>query len=69
MTTLLADALRDPELKKYLPDLIGKQTINRQFLFNIINTIKPNFFPFNIRGIMEAKKEQQAAKNQTFIEV
>ncbi len=57
VTNLLADALKDKELSRYLPELVGKKTINREFLFNIINTIKPDFFPRNIKGLMEARKE------------
>jgi hypothetical protein len=62
VTSLLNDALKDRLLKQYLPDLKNPwtdvvKTINRQFLFNIINTKKPSFFPDNIRGLMQARKE------------
>jgi hypothetical protein len=38
-------------------------------LFNVINTLKPDFFPENIRGLMKAKKDMEAEKHKTFIEV
>ena len=67
--SLLRDALKDKKLQKYLPDLtiekengeideVKLKTVNRQFLYNIINSIKPNFFPQNIRAVMEARKQQ-----------
>jgi hypothetical protein len=66
--SLLRDALKDKKLQKYLPDLtiekengeideVKLKTVNRQFLYNIINSIKPNFFPQNIRAVMEARKQ------------
>jgi hypothetical protein len=74
VSTLLTGALRDPVLKQYLPDLSGgmegrTKTINRQFLFNIINSMKPEFFPANIRGLMKARKDAQAEKDKSFIEI
>ena len=63
----------DRVLSKYLPELVDSQgkckTLNRQYLFNVINTVKPDFFPSNIRALMQAKKELQAEKNKTYIEV
>jgi hypothetical protein len=73
VTNLLADVVRDAKLKQYLPDLTDSEgrikTISRQFLFNIINSLKPEFFPQNITGLMKSRKEDQAEKNKTFIEV
>ena len=73
VTNLLRDAVNDKLLNSYLPDLVGYEgklkTINRQFLFNVINTLKPEFFPANIRGIMEARKNIRAEQNNTFINV
>jgi hypothetical protein len=65
--------MHDPVLKLYLPDLQHDdgtyKNINREFLFNVINTLKPQFFPENIRGLMKARKELQVEKNKNFIEI
>ena len=53
---LISKVATDKVLTKYLPCLIDDQgrfkAVNRQYLFNIINTIKPDFFPQNIRALM-----------------
>jgi hypothetical protein len=47
--SLTANCVRDKLLSKYLPDLADTdgriKTINRQYLFNMINTLRPEFFP------------------------
>jgi hypothetical protein len=35
----------------------------------VINTLKPDFFPENISGLMRAKKDMDAEKHKTFIDV
>ena len=70
---LIGKVASDKILAKYLPDLVAEEgkfrTINRQYLFNVINTIKPDFFPANIRALMQARKDMAAEKNKTFIEI
>jgi hypothetical protein len=65
VTKLLADVANDSQLQMYLPDLKDsegqiKYNISRQYLFNVINTVKPDFFQKNIRGLLEAKKDLHA---------
>ena len=70
--TLIETAARDKELKMYLPMLIkddGVKNINRQYLFNIINTVKPEFFPENIRAIISKKREMKALKEKQYIDI
>ena len=58
----------------YLPDLKDsegqiKYNLSRQYLFNVINTIKPTFSPKNIRALLEAKKDLHADQTKSFINV
>lgn len=50
-------AMNHPKIKKYLPDLHTENPqIDRHFLFTIINTIEPEFFPNKLRQI-ESRKQ------------
>ena len=70
---LARDAATDPVLKKYLPDLIDSEGkvrhISRQFLFNVINTLKPEFFPANIQKILRDKKDRKAEKTKSYVDI
>ena len=66
---LIKEALKDPIIKRYLPDLGEKSIINKEFLFNIINTVKPHFFPQNVEELMIRKQEKLAEKKQKFMMV
>ena len=58
---LVKDAVNDSRIKRYLPDLKLEggeiKKINRQFLFNLINTLDPSFFPVNIRKLLKERKD------------
>jgi len=36
--------------------------LNRTFLFNIINTLKPDYLSYNMRAIIEQKNEEHALR-------
>mmetsp|Transcript_29151 Transcript_29151/g.21695 ORF Transcript_29151/g.21695 Transcript_29151/m.21695 type:complete len:108 (+) Transcript_29151:610-933(+) len=42
---------------------------NRGYLFNIINTVKPQFFPANIQSIMKKRREVHDWKKNQYIEL
>ena len=42
---ILKFARNDPEINFYLPPLTDKAVLNKEYLFNVINTVKPDFFP------------------------
>lgn len=50
-------AKKVPKIMQYLPDIDkpSAKKINRAFLFNIMNTIDPNFFNRAVSEIEEAK--------------
>jgi hypothetical protein len=50
--SLISLAKEDPDISRFLPEISGKKVFNRTFLFNIINTVKPNFFEANIRELI-----------------
>jgi hypothetical protein len=50
---ILKFAKQDPEINFFLPHLTDKAILNKEFLFNVINTVKPDFFPNNIRALMK----------------
>lgn len=54
---LLDEVANDPLLRSYLPDLRDvegkiKLNMNRQYLFNVVNTLRPDFFRENMSFIM-----------------
>ena len=67
VANLMVTVAKDRLLQSYLPDLIDEQgktrAINRRYLFNIINTVKPTFFPNNIRELMRSRRDQEAERN------
>jgi hypothetical protein len=71
---LLDEVANDPLLRSYLPDLRDvegkiKLNMNRQYLFNVVNTLRPQFFKENMSFIMQARKDQHAEKTKSFIDV
>jgi hypothetical protein len=74
VTNLLDDVANDPVLRSHLPDLRDvdgkiKLNMNRQYLFNVINTLRPRFFRENISSLMQTRKDQHAEKTKSFIDV
>ena len=67
--SLINAAREDPDISQYLPAISEKKVINREYLFNIINSVKPDFFKANIRAIIAQKKEDLALKQQKYINV
>ena len=62
---LLDEVANDPLLRSYLPDLRDvegkiKLNMNRQYLFNVVNTLRPDFFRENMSFIMQIRKDQHA---------
>ena len=55
---LLAAALNDAELQPYLPALKPTDTIHKQWLFNVIATIKPGWWQEQIATAMQRRVEQ-----------
>ena len=59
---MMKEAKSDPIISRFLPDVTGNRVLNRTFLFNIINTLKPDYLSFNMRAIIEQKNEEHALK-------
>jgi hypothetical protein len=57
---LIRMAKADPVINRFLPDLTDRAILNKEYLFNVINTVQPSFFPGNIRALMKAKQEKIA---------
>jgi len=71
---LLDEVANDPLLRSYLPDLRDvegkiKLNMNRQYLFNVVNTLRPDFFRENMSFIMQIRKDQHAEKTKSFIDI
>ena len=49
---LISLAKEDPTISRFLPEISGNKVLNRTFLFNIINSVKPNFFEANMRALI-----------------
>ena len=47
----------------------GEVHVDRDFLFTIVNTMDPSFFPNQLRSIEEVKREKSANVEEDIIEV
>jgi hypothetical protein len=56
-------------LVEYLPDYQQRKMIRREYLINVINTVKPSFFPRNIRELIKRKNNAIAEKKKSFIAI
>lgn len=59
MTMVLEHAKTRPNILKYLPDPDDKGLIpiDRAFLFDLVNTREPDYFPEQLRRIEQEKHE------------
>jgi hypothetical protein len=64
---LLEMARKDELVSKYLPDVSEKRVMNRQFLFTVINTLRPSYFPTEIHGALHHRKEKKALLESKYI--
>ena len=55
----------------YIPNqrIDGEPTCDRDFLFNVLNTLEPDYFPAQLRAIEEEKKLRMVSKTEDVIEV
>ena len=60
-------AMDDETVSKYLPEMSEKRVINRQFLFNVIHTLRPDFFQNEIHAALQARKEKKALTESRYI--
>ncbi len=71
---LLSDVANDQLLQMHLPDLRDseghlKVGLNKQYLFNVINTVRPEFFSRNISALLTARRDAHAERTQAFINI
>ncbi|CDW74182.1 UNKNOWN [Stylonychia lemnae] len=66
---ITSDAYSDRGIELYLPDRKDGRPLNRQFFFNVINTVKPKFFEHNIKMGLKLRQDEAARKNKRFIEI
>ena len=62
-------AKQDPVISKYLPEYSEIRPYNRNFPFNVINSVKQEFFPRNIRDAMRLRKEKHIQKTMNEVEI
>ena len=60
-----------PTVMAYLPNqrLDGEPTCDRDFLFTILNTLEPDYFPAQLREVEEEKKLKMQSQVSDVIEV
>lgn len=63
------EAYNEKDIAIYLPERKIKRPLPREYLYNIINTVKPSFFPKSIMDAMKARKEKLAAKRNDIISI
>ena len=63
------EAREDPQISIYLPEKRFKRPLPREYLYNVINSVKPQFFPQSIMDAMHKRKERMAGKKNDVIAV
>ena len=60
-----------PEIVRYLPHirLDGEPTVDREFLFSVLNTVEPDWFPAQLASIEKKRKEHALSKQENVVEV
>ena len=60
-----------PSILRYLPHqrLDGEPTCDRDFLFTILNTLDPEYFPSQLQAVEEEKRQKMESKSEDVIEV
>ena len=55
----------------YIPNqrLDGEPTCDRDFLFTVLNTLEPDYFPAQLKEVEEEKKARMESKTEDVIEV
>ena len=71
LSKVLDHCIAKPELLRYIPNfpMGGEVHVDRDFLFTIVNTLDPQFFPAQLRAIEEVKREKCANVEEDIIEV
>ena len=62
-------AKNDPDINKYLPLYNEHRPYSKQYLFTVINSVKQEFFPANIKDAMRRRKEKHIAKTFNEVEI
>ena len=57
---VLARIIERPEIMLYVPDLtsVNSKSVDRDFLFNVVNTVDPDFFKAEVERQEQAKRER-----------
>ena len=68
---VLAHAVSKPRMLRYLPNFPdgGDPPCDRVFLFTIVNTLEPDYFPTQLREIEQEKREKAVSQTGDVIEV
>jgi hypothetical protein len=63
------DAVNDKLLQRFIPESKLKRPLPRQYLYNVINSIKPEFFPSNILHAMKRRSDGATDSKQEKIQI
>ena len=82
VASLIYQVKNDEVVRRYLPKIEDKRSVNRQFLYNvsiyifklktlikIINTLKPEFFPMNIKEGLQKRKDLKSIGKNKFVQI
>ena len=63
--------IEKPNILRYLPNqrLDGEPTCDRDFLFTILNTLDPEYFPSQLQAVEEEKKQKMQSQSEDVIEI
>ena len=67
-------AMGNPEIRMYLPEPISSDSsdaigVNKDFLYNIVNTLDEEFFQKNISEAYRKRKEQEMERKQQSLSI
>ena len=60
-----------PDVMRYLPNfrLDGEPTVDREFMFTVLNTLEPDYFPAQLEAIEHERKQRIQTEEDDVIEV
>ena len=61
---LLGPALQEKDLQMFLPDVSPDEPVNKQWLFDVIATVKPGWWQTRIAEAMQARLERASVSSK-----
>ena len=71
LTSMYQSALSDQDLRQYLPEPVGPKAKppGRNWLFNVISTVKPDYFETALDECMKSRRDKAMLQDSKYVEM